>query len=312
MSQRLFLTLVNIIAAAAFDTAANLEAPVEFGLIDIGNVSFSADPRFTSGHLTTGAPLVVYQGKTDINTTLLPYPGSDYQPDLEGIQAFVDKMNSPHYDGLATRDYDLEGAQSVTVAQVLDLLAMGRTDRDNLGYKRDDCNNGYWHNFTNKLFRAYNRIDEKLASNVLQFTWSLATSVLGEMSGYIQLGQQSAANTKAASQPHQCAGRSDWLNYDASDGKCYTYWVGVAPWTTGPNCDTTAREDLMASAFAFAYETLNQVKGTSMCVSMTHDGTWHADVRIARWEEAQFCGINLWSIPCDDANFVYGPGHDEL
>ncbi|CCK71824.1 uncharacterized protein KNAG_0I00330 [Huiozyma naganishii CBS 8797] len=221
-------------------------------------------------------------------------------------------MNSPHYDLLGVRDEDVERLQTMTVSRVLDLLSQGCTDYDNLGHKRDDYNNMCQHNFTNHLIKAYNRLDENLSSSIRSFTWSLATSILRDMSGYIQLGRQTAANTKSVSQPHQCTGRSGWLSYDAFDGKRYTYWVGVAPWTTGPNCDTTAREDVIASTFVYAYEKLKQVNGTSMCVSMTHGGTWHADVRIASWEEANSCGINLWFIPCEDANYVHEPEHDEL
>lgn len=101
---------------------------------------------------------------------------------------------------------------------------------------------------------------------------------------------------------HNCNGGETSFNYDASDGKRYVYWVGYAPWTKGPDCGTTSRENVVASVLAFASKEVSLEDAIAFCVSMTHEDAWQADVRIKRWEEADFYGQSSWDIPCDNFN----------
>jgi len=179
--------------------------------------------------------------------------------------------------------------------------------------KRDNCNGGYWHNFADSVHRIIQTVHNLLRSNWKEYTWTLSTSFVGDLSGWISLGRSSGSSVKARSKKNMCNGGYEWLNYKDSDGKEYTYWVGYAPWTTGPNCDTEAPESIVQFVLEISFKEVNQRDRTAWCFSAQNGGTWHIDVRIARWEETNFCVLNGWGIPCAGGDFVPNLGtHDEL
>lgn len=76
--------------------------------------------------------------------------------------------------------------------------------------------------------------------------------------------------------------------------------VGGAPWTTGPNCDTTADVSTIREA---VYESLlddRNRKIVGVCQRMCNGGTWHADVRIILAAMAADCGVNIWQMGCNN------------
>lgn len=283
--------------------------------VPLGAFNATPDPRFSWGHLSYGVPVRVLNNLPMLNISLFNTSSENYFAiDYEGVEEFVRVHNSPHYDSQNLVKKDNEMYPNITVDEVISKLIAGQ-DRGNtkLLKKRENCNNGYWHNFTNTLKHIMQTVDLQFRANWKEYTWSLATQMLGDVPGWLSFGQATADVTLKGSTKHSCNGGETWFNYDASDGKRYTYWVGYAPWTSGPNCDTTSRKDVVDSVLAFAYKEASLEDATAFCVSMTHEGTWHADVRIKRWEEVNFCGQSSWDIPCESFNFVPNTSnHDEL
>lgn len=71
---------------------------------------------------------------------------------------------------------------------------------------------------------------------------------------------------KGASTKQKCNSFSYWLDLYADGAAERSYLVGIAPWTTGANCDTTASQDEMRDIITkWLPEVVNR-KMTSYCV----------------------------------------------
>lgn len=97
---------------------------------------------------------------------------------------------------------------------------------------------------------------------------------------------------------HNCNGGETSFNYDASDGKRYSYWVGYVPWTRGPNCDILSRKDIVEKVLRFAQKEALKEDEQALCLSMNLAYSLHAHIRMKRWDEAKFYGQSSWDIPC--------------
>ncbi|CCF58460.1 hypothetical protein KAFR_0E03080 [Kazachstania africana CBS 2517] len=269
----------------------------------------------TSGRLSYGVPAAVLVQYGSANLSM--FNGGElnrYEVDHDGVTALAELLVSQRITddehNVMKRDTAVETLRA-DILQALD-QAYGESTVNHL-VKRTDCNGGYWHNFTNTLHNILQTVHLTLRSHWKEYSWTLATSFVGDLSGWVSLGLETAHGAKARSLKHNCNGGFDWINWKDSSGKTFTYWVGYAPWTSGANCDTQAPEDVLAYVLELAYKEVNNAKGAAWCFSATNEGTWHVDIRIMRWEEGNFCGLSGWDIPCESFKFVpNSSNNDEL
>ncbi|QEU60350.1 hypothetical protein KDRO_D00350 [Kluyveromyces lactis] len=104
---------------------------------------------------------------------------------------------------------------------------------------------------------------------------------------------------KRGSTKTSCNGFSYWLNLDSPGEDRLTYMVGIAPFTSGKNCDTQVSIDSIKTLISdWLIDTADR-NMASYCTRFHNAGNWWADVRLIAWDETAKCrGQIIWAIPC--------------
>lgn len=294
-SLNIFLSLLAVNFAAS--TASPVSEP-----------SLTTDSSEGDGHdhlLMTGIDNAAFANMTDVNMTAMNCSKYDKVINWPGVYDMVDFGSSIVFENgtvsdLIKRDEQTRDEKALAIVGLIDPdhSAFRGAGNESAIYKRHTCTGGYSDSYYPVV--SWKKRIGSLAVNIREFYYTFASPVIDNVSGFISMAYPIASDIKGRSTKKNCGGSTRWYNTYNSAGTQVTYLVAISTWTTGKNCDTQASNSLIVEALEDMLQEADNENLASWCSRFNNGGTWRADVRFLLWVETNFCGQNIWDIPCQD------------
>ncbi|CAH00197.1 uncharacterized protein KLLA0_D00660g [Kluyveromyces lactis] len=168
-------------------------------------------------------------------------------------------------------------------------------DDSYISKRNEQCSDGWWFNHYDSLIKMYERRGN-LKAWLREHFWINTTSFIKLGRNMATVCNYIAGALKRGSTKTSCNGFSYWLNLDALGEDRLTYMVGIAPFTSGKNCDTQVSIDSIKALISNWLIDTADHNMAPYCTRFHDAGSWWADVRLIVWDETANVEARLFGL----------------